>query len=157
MSNEMLKQHAASYTFPHKHNKAFQSCLCNFAGSLSLCTRLPQIKRLGTVHFYDDSIFSFKRLYSLPEFDNVSLQYPLNKSLKNVVKKSKIVYIVGMKVKETQNAVSAGVQRKKRASTIDAKRKEIKHFHYIILNNIILRSNSSIFPRSKEYITQYTP
>ena len=29
--------------------------------------------------------------------------------------------------------------------------------HYIILNNGILKSNSSIFPRSKGYITQYTP
>ena len=29
--------------------------------------------------------------------------------------------------------------------------------HYIILNNGILKSNSSIFPRSKRYITQYTP
>ena len=29
--------------------------------------------------------------------------------------------------------------------------------HYIILNNGIPKSNSSIFPRSKGYITQYTP
>ena len=29
--------------------------------------------------------------------------------------------------------------------------------HYIILNNGILKSDSSIFPRSEEYITQYTP
>ena len=29
--------------------------------------------------------------------------------------------------------------------------------HYIILSNGILTSNSSIFPRSKGYITQYTP
>ena len=29
--------------------------------------------------------------------------------------------------------------------------------HYIILNNEILKSNASIFPRSKGYITQYTP
>ena len=29
--------------------------------------------------------------------------------------------------------------------------------HYIILNNGILKSNSSIFPRSQGYITQYTP
>ena len=29
--------------------------------------------------------------------------------------------------------------------------------HYIILNNGILKSNSSIFPRSEGYITQYTP
>ena len=29
--------------------------------------------------------------------------------------------------------------------------------HYIILNNGILKSNSSIFPKSKGYITQYTP
>ena len=29
--------------------------------------------------------------------------------------------------------------------------------HYIILNNEILNSNSSIFPQSKGYITQYTP
>ena len=29
--------------------------------------------------------------------------------------------------------------------------------HYIILNNGILKSNSSIFPRSEWYITQYTP
>ena len=29
--------------------------------------------------------------------------------------------------------------------------------HYIILNNEILKSNSSIFPRSEGYITQYTP
>ena len=30
-------------------------------------------------------------------------------------------------------------------------------YHYIILNNGILNSNSSISPRSEEYITQYTP
>ena len=30
-------------------------------------------------------------------------------------------------------------------------------FQYIILNNGILKSNSSIFPRSEGYITQYTP
>ena len=30
-------------------------------------------------------------------------------------------------------------------------------FHYIILNNGILKSNSTIFPRSKGFITQYTP
>ena len=29
--------------------------------------------------------------------------------------------------------------------------------HYIILNIGILKSNSSIFPRSEGYITQYTP
>ena len=29
--------------------------------------------------------------------------------------------------------------------------------HYIIINNGILKSNSSIFPRSEGYITQYTP
>ena len=29
--------------------------------------------------------------------------------------------------------------------------------HYIILNNGILKSNSSIIPRSEGYITQYTP
>ena len=29
--------------------------------------------------------------------------------------------------------------------------------HYIILNNGILKSNSSVFPRSEGYITQYTP
>ena len=29
--------------------------------------------------------------------------------------------------------------------------------HYIILNNGILKSNSSIFSRSKGYITEYTP
>ena len=29
--------------------------------------------------------------------------------------------------------------------------------HYIILNNGTLKSNSSIFPRSEGYITQYTP
>ena len=29
--------------------------------------------------------------------------------------------------------------------------------HYIILNNGILKSNSSVFPRSKGYISQYTP
>ena len=29
--------------------------------------------------------------------------------------------------------------------------------YYIILNNGILKSNSTIFPRSKGYITQYTP
>ena len=29
--------------------------------------------------------------------------------------------------------------------------------HYIILNNGILKSNSSILPRSEGYITQYTP
>ena len=29
--------------------------------------------------------------------------------------------------------------------------------HYIILNNEILKSNSSIFPQSEGYITQYTP
>ena len=29
--------------------------------------------------------------------------------------------------------------------------------HYIIPNNGILKSNSSIFPRSEGYITQYTP
>ena len=29
--------------------------------------------------------------------------------------------------------------------------------HYILLNNGILKSNSSIFPRSEGYITQYTP
>ena len=29
--------------------------------------------------------------------------------------------------------------------------------HYIILNNGILKSNSSKFPRSEGYITQYTP
>ena len=29
--------------------------------------------------------------------------------------------------------------------------------HYIILNNAIIKSNSSIFTRSEGYITQYTP
>ena len=29
--------------------------------------------------------------------------------------------------------------------------------HYIILNNAILKSNSSIFPQSEGYIKQYTP
>ena len=29
--------------------------------------------------------------------------------------------------------------------------------HYIILNNGILKSNSTIYPRSEGYITQYTP
>ena len=29
--------------------------------------------------------------------------------------------------------------------------------HYIILNNGILKSNSSVFTRSKGYISQYTP
>ena len=29
--------------------------------------------------------------------------------------------------------------------------------HYIILNNAILKSNSSVFPRSEGYISQYTP
>ena len=29
--------------------------------------------------------------------------------------------------------------------------------HYIILNNGILKSNSTIFPQSEGYITQYTP
>ena len=29
--------------------------------------------------------------------------------------------------------------------------------HYIIHNNGILKSNTTIFPRSKGYITQYTP
>ena len=29
--------------------------------------------------------------------------------------------------------------------------------HFIILNDGILKSNSSIFPRSEGYITQYTP
>ena len=29
--------------------------------------------------------------------------------------------------------------------------------HYIILNNGILKSNSSLFPRSEGYISQYTP
>ena len=29
--------------------------------------------------------------------------------------------------------------------------------HYIILNNGILKSNSTIFPWSKGFITQYTP
>ena len=31
------------------------------------------------------------------------------------------------------------------------------HGHYIILNNGILKSNTSIFPHSEGYITQYTP
>ena len=31
------------------------------------------------------------------------------------------------------------------------------HRHYIILNNGILKSNCTIFPRSEVYITQYTP
>ena len=30
-------------------------------------------------------------------------------------------------------------------------------YHYIILNNRILKLNSSIFPWSEGYITQYTP
>ena len=30
-------------------------------------------------------------------------------------------------------------------------------YHYIILNNGILKSNSSIFPQSEGYITHYTP
>ena len=29
--------------------------------------------------------------------------------------------------------------------------------HYIILNNGILRSNTSVFPQSEGYISQYTP
>ena len=29
--------------------------------------------------------------------------------------------------------------------------------HYILLNTGVLKSNSSIFPRSEGYITQYTP
>ena len=33
----------------------------------------------------------------------------------------------------------------------------IKIIHYIILNNGILRSNSSVYPRSEVYISQYTP
>ena len=32
-----------------------------------------------------------------------------------------------------------------------------KIVHYIILNNGILKSNSSVFPRSDGYISQYTP
>ena len=57
---------------------------------------------------------------------------PLNKSFKNFVKKSKIIYIVGMKVEKTQNGESTGVQRNKGASTIEAKRKEIKQFQFIL-------------------------
>ena len=37
---------------------------------------------------------------------------------------------------------------------ISASQKETRHWHYIILNNGILKSNSSIFPRSEGYITQ---
>ena len=34
---------------------------------------------------------------------------------------------------------------------------QLNMVHYIILKNGILKSNSSIFPRSEGYITQYTP
>ena len=34
--------------------------------------------------------------------------------------------------------------------------RDLDKSHYIILNNGILKSKSSIFPQSNEYITQYT-